>query len=131
MKRLFIALALSVALAALIGSGIYFTNDRLTALQQRLDQIYAVAQTDLAQAAPLCEQATQEWEASQKILCIYLSEQDLDQIGMQIARLEPLALGGDTAGPAAARPRSPGRWGNETVGGHPQGLRPLPPGRGL
>ena len=29
------------------------------------------------------------------------------------------------------RPRSPGRWGNEAVGGHPQGLRPLPPGRGL
>lgn len=98
LKRLLIALGLCVALAALIGSGIYFTNDRLTALQQRLDQIYAVAQTDLAQAAPLCEQATQEWEASQKILCIYLSEQDLDQIGMQIARLEPLALGGDTAG---------------------------------
>ncbi len=98
MKRLFIALALSVALAALIGSGIYFTNDRLTALQQQLDQIYTIAQTDLAHAAPLCAQATQEWEESQKILCMYLSEQDLDQIGMQIARLEPLALGGDTAG---------------------------------
>ena len=98
MKRLFIALALSVALAALIGSGIYFTNDRLTALQQQLDQIYTIAQTDLAHAAPLCAQATQELEESQKILCMYLSEQDLDQIGMQIARLEPLALVGDTAG---------------------------------
>lgn len=98
MKRLWIALALFILTAAIILTGILTVQKYSKELIQKLDLIkQTVINKDFEKAAQLCKQAESKWIKAERKLYLFVDHSEISEIGLTIAKLEPLLISKDFA----------------------------------
>ncbi|MBQ2676823.1 MAG: DUF4363 family protein [Clostridia bacterium] len=98
MKRLWAAAAFAVIVAIICSIGIYCVNSYSKGLISRLDMASDAAKSgDLTKATALSQQAEDYWISAEKVLGLFVSHNEISQIGVSISKLPSLIENGDKA----------------------------------
>ena len=96
MKRMWLALGLIVAVAAVSSGALFLLTGIKNDFDARFDNLYhLVEENDPEAAAEAAKQLTDYWMAKHHMLCRIVRHTQLDQITLAVARFEPLALYGE------------------------------------
>lgn len=96
MKRMWLALGLIVAVAAVSSGALFLLTGIKNDFDARFDNLYRlVEENDSEAAAEAARQLTDYWMEKHHMLCRIVRHTQLDQITLAVARFEPLALYGE------------------------------------
>ena len=92
MKRLIISLAFFGAIAAISFCGIHFVNNTFDSLTDLLNKAEQAAQEqDFEKAEELCDEVEKVYVKRERFLSAFVNRGVLDEIGLTISSLSPLA----------------------------------------
>ncbi|MCI8361016.1 MAG: DUF4363 family protein [Clostridiales bacterium] len=103
MRRMTTALVLVLLLSGICVTGICTVNHHYKKIDRLLDgAIDCYEQGDLERAAALAVDIENQWVQSERYLSLFVNHDTVDEVGVSISKLEPLALSGDWADYLAA-----------------------------
>lgn len=103
MRRLTTALVLILLLGGICVTGIWTVNHHYEKIDRLLDQaVDCYEQGDMERAAALAVDIENQWVKSERYLSLFVNHDTVDEVGVSISKLEPLALSGDKADYLAA-----------------------------
>lgn len=92
MKRFLIACTLIIIVAVLCSVGSWYLKNTHAVIDEMLDNLLEhFEQGDMQQTAQAARALEKEWVKREKYLSIFIDHQKIDNIGISIAKLEPLA----------------------------------------